>query len=61
MLGIIAQASDFPKLALQNCKSDIQTPRKGVCDSDLIKVSEALKILQKFEPYREYILGGDRF
>ena len=26
IFGIIAQASDFPKLALQNCKSDMNTP-----------------------------------
>ena len=25
IFGIIAQASDFPKLALQNCKSDMHT------------------------------------
>ena len=26
IFGIISQASDFPKLALRNCKSDMHTP-----------------------------------
>ena len=28
IFGIISQASNFPKLALQNCKSDMHTPLK---------------------------------
>jgi hypothetical protein len=31
IFGIIAQDSDFPEIALQNCKSDMTTPLRGIC------------------------------
>jgi hypothetical protein len=47
IFGIIAQDSDFPEIALQNCKSDMITPLNPVANSILKNIRVLLEFLDK--------------
>jgi hypothetical protein len=54
IFGIIAEGSDFPEIALQNCKSDTTTPLRGLEKLHILRHTK-----KKFKNFSNFSTASD--